>query len=134
MFHKQPKLEIIIGPESLIKGEISSKGTVRIDGWLEGNISADSVIIGKTGTINGDANVRLMVVGGRIIGNIRAAEAVDIQNTGDVCGDITAARLSIADGGKFDGRSTMQRTRELSYQSPEEVQAAEAITQETANQ
>ena len=44
---------------------------------------------------------------------------MDIQHTGDVCGDIFAARLSIADGGKFDGRSTMQRTMELAYNAPE---------------
>ena len=66
-FHKQPKLEIIIGQESTIRGEIASKGTVRIDGLLEGNISADCVIIGEKGMVTGDAVVRLMVIGGRIV-------------------------------------------------------------------
>jgi len=46
---KQPKLEVIIGQESAIKGDIASKGTVRIDGGLEGNITADCVIIGEKG-------------------------------------------------------------------------------------
>ncbi len=118
-FHKQQKLEVVIGRESVIRGEINSKGTVKIDGSLEGGISADCVIIGEHGSIAGDAVVRVMVVGGRIVGNIRAEEGVDIQSSGDVCGDIFAARLTIADGAKFDGRSTMQRAKELSYNGAE---------------
>ena len=118
-FSKQPSLEIIIGPESAIRGDITSKGTVRIDGGVEGSVTADCVIIGEKGVVTGDATVRQMIVGGWVVGNIRATDGVDIQRTGDVCGDISSARLSIADGGKFDGRSTMQRTKEIPYKGDE---------------
>lgn len=118
-FHKQQKLEVVIGQESVIRGEISSKGTVRIDGKLEGGINADCVIIGETGSIAGDAVARMMVIGGKIVGNIRAEDGVDIQRSGNVCGDIFAARLTIADGGIFDGRSSMQRAKEISYSGNE---------------
>jgi len=120
-FSKQPSLEVIIGAESSIRGDISSKGTVRIDGGVEGSVTADCVIIGEKGVVTGDASVRQILVGGWIVGNIRAAEGVDIQRTGDVCGDITSTRLSIAEGGKFDGRSTMQRTKEIPYKGEETV-------------
>ncbi len=113
---KQPKLEVIIGQESAIKGDIASKGTVRIDGGLEGNITADCVIIGEKGLITGDATARQMIIGGRLNGTIRASEAVEIQRTGDVHGDIFAVRLAIADGGRFEGRSSMQQcSREIGY-------------------
>lgn len=114
-FSKQPNLEVIIGADAAIRGEITSKGTVRIDGGVEGSVTADCLIIGEKGVVTGDATVRQMIVGGWIVGNIRASEGVDIQRTGDVCGDISSARLSIAEGGKFDGRSTMQRTKEIPY-------------------
>ncbi|CAH2031458.1 bactofilin family protein [Trichlorobacter ammonificans] len=112
---KQPKLEIIIGQESAVKGDIISKGTVRIDGGLEGNITADCVIIGEKGVITGDAVVRQMVVGGRMVGTIRASETVEIQRTGDVRGDLFSTRLSIADGGRFEGRSSMHASKEIGY-------------------
>jgi cytoskeletal protein CcmA (bactofilin family) len=64
-----------------------------------------------------------MIIGGRIVGNIRAADSVDIQHKGAVCGDICAARLTIAEGGAFDGRSTMQRTKELPYKGEESILA-----------
>jgi len=120
-FSKQPSLEVIVGAESSIRGDISSKGTVRIDGGVEGSVTADCVIIGEKGVVTGDASVRQIIVGGWIVGNIRAAEGVDIQRTGDVCGDITSSRLSIAEGGKFDGRSTMLRTKEIPYKGEETV-------------
>lgn len=113
---KQPKLEVIIGHDSAIKGDIVSKGTVRIDGGLEGNIAADCVIIGEKGLITGDSTVRQLIVGGRVVGAVRASESVEIQRTGDICGDIFAARLAIADGGRFEGRSSMQQSsKEISY-------------------
>lgn len=119
IFSKQQKLDVIIGADSTFWGELTSKGTVRIDGVLEGNVTADCVIIGEKGVITGDAAIRQMVVGGRIVGNIRAVESVDIQCKGAVCGDISAARLTIAEGAAFDGRSTMQRTKELPYRGDE---------------
>lgn len=44
---KQPKLEVIIGTESAIRGDLTSKGTVRIDGSIEGNVTADCVVVGE---------------------------------------------------------------------------------------
>ena len=112
---KQPKLDTIVGPESILKGELTSKGTVKIDGQLEGNVTADCLIIGEAGQMTGDVTSREIIVGGRITGNIHATDGVDIQSKGEVCGDIFAARLTIAEGGRFDGRSTMQLQKKISY-------------------
>jgi cytoskeletal protein CcmA (bactofilin family) len=116
MFAKrQPKLDTIVGPESNLKGELASKGTVRVDGKVEGNVAADCLIIGEAGHLTGDVTVREIVIGGRIVGNIHATDGVDIQHKGEVCGDIFSARLTIAEGGRFDGRSTMQQQKKISY-------------------
>ena len=101
---RQPKLDMIIGPDSTLKGDITSKGTVKIDGLIEGNVASDSLIIGEGGILTGDAVVREIIVGGRIAGTIHATDSVDIQHKGEVRGDIFAARLTIAEGGRFDGR------------------------------
>jgi len=109
---KQEKLEVIVGADSAIHGNVTSKGTIRIDGKLEGNITSDCLIIGEKGVVTGDAAVRQIIVGGRLTGNINASEGVDIQRTGNIYGDISAARISMAEGGNFDGRSTMHRRKE----------------------
>lgn len=112
---KQPKLDTIVGPGSILKGDLTSKGTVKVDGQVEGNVAADCLVIGEAGKLTGDVTVREIIIGGRIAGNIHAADGVDILRKGEVCGDIFAARLTIAEGGHFDGRSTMQHQKKISY-------------------
>lgn len=132
MFSKrQPKLDTIIGPESALTGDLASKGTVRIDGRVEGNVSADSLIIGETGNLAGDVNVREIIVGGRVAGTIHATDGVDIQRKGQVCGDIFAARLTIAEGGRFDGRSTMQHQKKISYSGDDTVAGALPVSNQS---
>lgn len=112
---KQPKLDTIVGPETILKGDLTSKGTVKVDGQVEGDVAADCLIIGEVGKLTGDVTVREIIIGGRIVGTIHATDGVDILRKGEVCGDIFAARLTIAEGGYFDGRSTMQHQKKISY-------------------
>ena len=120
---KHTKLEVVIGSESVFRGELTSKGTVRIDGGFEGNISADCTIIGESGRVNGDITGKEVIIGGRITGNVRVTESVEIQPKGEVYGDIYTSRLTMAEGGVFEGRSCMQKTsHEIEY-IPAEVSA-----------
>jgi cytoskeletal protein CcmA (bactofilin family) len=110
MFHKNTeKLESVIGGNSLFKGEIETQGTLRIDGVVEGNVTADWVVVGETARMKGDISARGIVVGGRVDGNLRAKDIVEIKNKGQVSGEIFTAKLNIAEGAIFDGKSTMQK-------------------------
>jgi len=105
---KQQGVETIIGPGTFFKGELNSKGTVRIDGGLEGIINADWVIIGEGGNVKGDISSRGIVIGGKVEGNIKATETVEIKHKAQVFGEVCTAKLSISEGAIFDGRSCMQ--------------------------
>ena len=110
MFHKNTeKLESFIGANSQFKGDIDTKGTLRIDGSLEGNVNADWVILGEKASLKGDVSARGIIVGGKIEGNLRAKEIVEIKPKGQICGDIHTSKLTILEGGIFDGRSTMTK-------------------------
>jgi cytoskeletal protein CcmA (bactofilin family) len=110
MFHKNTeKLESFIGPNSNFKGDIDTKGTLRIDGNLEGNVNADWVILGEKAYLKGDVMARGIVIGGRVEGNLKAKEIVEIKSKGQVFGEISTSKLAIVEGGVFDGRSSMQR-------------------------
>jgi len=110
MFNKNTeKLESLIGVNSRFRGDIDTKGTLRVDGSMEGNIKADWVILGEKSLVKGDVAARGIIVGGRVEGNLEAEEIVDIKPKGQVCGDISTNKLAVAEGGSFDGRSVMRR-------------------------
>lgn len=110
MFHKNTeKLESFIGANSNFRGNIDTKGTLRIDGTMEGNVNADWVIFGEKAFLKGDITARGIVVGGKIEGNVRAKEIVEIKPKGQIYGDICSSKLTIIEGGIFDGRSTMTK-------------------------
>lgn len=104
---KAKKLETIIGKDSEFRGEVSATGTVRIDGTVEGNIRADWVVVGETGTIRGNIRSRGTVTGGRIEGNIDASEITELKPGSNVCGEIRTGKLVISEGAVFDGISRM---------------------------
>ena len=108
MFNKNiEKLESFVGTNSTFKGDIDTKGTLRVDGIVEGNITADWVVLGDKSRVKGDITARGIVVGGRIDGNVRAKEIVEIKNKGQLFGEIFTSKLLVAEGGIFDGRSRM---------------------------
>ena len=111
MFNKKSpqKLETIIGNESTVTGELNIKGTLRVDGIIEGDVFADWVIVGETGRIKGNVKSRGMVVGGSVEGNIDATEIVELKGKGEVTGEICTVKLAMSEGAVFDGRSTMKK-------------------------
>jgi cytoskeletal protein CcmA (bactofilin family) len=109
MFGKgSQKLETIVGNETRIEGKVSVKGTIRVDGIVEGDVQADWVVVGETGKILGDTRTRGMVVGGSVEGNIEAMETVELREKARMAGEIHAPKLAISEGAVFDGRARMR--------------------------
>lgn len=116
MFAKrQPAVETIVGAGTVARGELNSKGTVRIDGTLEGRVRADWVFVGTPGVVAGDVVCRGMVVGGKVEGSVHAGELVDIKEHGQVTGDIHTLKLSVSEGGVLEGHSYMSKAKEVEH-------------------
>ncbi|MEW6556251.1 MAG: polymer-forming cytoskeletal protein [Elusimicrobiota bacterium] len=104
------KIETIIAEGATVKGDISSEGTIRLDGVIEGHIlEAEGVVIGKTGKVKGDLTAESVVVGGEISGNVVASNNLELLSTAKVFGDIQAQTLSIHEGAVFEGKCTMSK-------------------------
>ena len=106
------RMETVIGADTVIQGTVSSKGSIRVDGKIEGGITeADSVVIGETGDVQGDVTARVVVIGGKVIGNISAAN-IEILTQAAIHGDIKTAALAISDGASFEGNCTMTKEKQ----------------------
>jgi cytoskeletal protein CcmA (bactofilin family) len=109
MFSKDnKKLESIIGSNTDFQGELNVMGTLRVDGRVEGKLKAECVILSETAVVKGGVTAKKIIVGGKIEGNLRAQEIVEIKGKGKVIGDILANKLSVAEGGEFNGKSEMK--------------------------
>jgi len=109
MFSKNSDhLECFIGPEASFQGEFVVKGVLRIDGLVQGRVNADCVILSKSGVVKGEVKAERIVVGGKIEGGLWSQGVVEINATGKVQGDIFTNKLSVTEGGEFNGRIEMQ--------------------------
>lgn len=65
--------------------------------------------IERTAKLNLAITANNVVVHGRVCGPVVANEVIEIGPTGQVVGDITAAKIIIRDGGMVEGRCEMTR-------------------------
>ena len=75
---------------------------------IDGNINADWVIIDEKAYVKGDIVAQGGIISGKIEGNIRARELVEVQSKGVITGDVFTSKLSIIEGGILNGRISMQ--------------------------
>ncbi len=104
------KVDTVIGANSMIKGDLHSRGTLRVDGTVEGNIRADaSVIVGEKGVVKASIMASQVIIGGTVHGNVHGRERVEVLSTGRLYGDVTtaASKFVVAEGVVFEGRCTM---------------------------
>lgn len=103
------KLESLVGANSSFKGDITTKGTLRIDGTVTGNVDSDWLVLGEKALLRGNITSRGVITGGRIEGDITAKEILEIKSKGQVIGDISTAKLVVSEGGILEGHAKMQR-------------------------
>jgi cytoskeletal protein CcmA (bactofilin family) len=101
------KLKSFLGSQSVLKGELSSKGILRLDGNVVGNIHADQVILSETSLVKGEITAGKIIVGGTVEGVLHAEDLVEIRSKGKVNGEIFAKRFVVVSGGEFNGRIEM---------------------------
>lgn len=97
-----------LGQGSRVEGKLTFEGSVRIDGHIEGEISAqDTVIIGEGAELTAQIHANTVVVQGRLTGDIIARKRVELKAPATIVGNITTPSLVIHDGVVFEGHCSM---------------------------
>jgi len=98
----------LIAPGTLVTGRISGATEVLVEGDVEGDLQVDGVVtVGAEGKVRGEIFARVVKIGGRVTGNVRGGERVEVLPTGSLEGDVAAPRVTIAEGAFFKGRVEM---------------------------
>jgi cytoskeletal protein CcmA (bactofilin family) len=96
----------VIGKSVTIRGDLSGKEDLYMDGDIEGTITLQesSLTVGPNAHVVADIQARDVIVLGRVSGNLQATGRVELRHSASVQGDISAARLSIEDNAVLKGR------------------------------
>lgn len=101
----------LIGAGTILKGDITSNSDLRIDGTITGNIhSSAKVVVGANGVVEGDISGNQADIIGRVNGNIKVKDLVQLRGDSVVNGNLYAAKLQVEPSATFNGQCHMNST------------------------
>ncbi len=100
-----------IGKSVLVKGELSGSEDLYLDGEVEGSIELrdHSLIVGPHGRVRANIHAKDVVVHGKVDGNIRGTERVELKKSAVLVGDISTQRIIVEEGAFFKGAVDVQK-------------------------
>jgi cytoskeletal protein CcmA (bactofilin family) len=102
------RIDTVVGPQTVLKGDISFSGGLHIDGKVKGNINAESgskavLTVSEKGRIEGDVRVPNLVLNGAVQGNVYASERVELASHAKVAGNLYYSLIEMAMGAEVNG-------------------------------
>ena len=98
----------IIGEGSVLKGNLSSSGNVRLEGKVIGDLSSSSKgACGETSVVDGNVVAENAEIAGKVTGKVTVDELLILKSTASIHGDISTSNLIIESGANFNGACTM---------------------------
>ena len=98
----------LIGAGTMIEGDITTNGDIRIDGSLTGSINVKGkLVVGVSGTVEGEIICQNADVSGTIKGKIGVAELLSLKASSKLTGDIITNKIAVEPGATFSGSCSM---------------------------
>ncbi len=110
--HRAPKADTdtLVGKNTEVLGDIRFSGAVRlhIDGSVRGNVLADDhtgavLTVSKTGIIEGEVRVPNIILDGGVLGDVHAAEHIELASNAKVTGNVYYNLIEMAMGAEVNG-------------------------------
>ncbi len=114
---------------SRVTGQLTFHGPEKIDGSVEGEVRCRGILtIGEEAEVRAKISGEVVVIRGRVEGDVAAREKVELESPARLFGNIDAPRVIIAEGAVFDGDCSMGGAREKGEaQSPLHPSSEKAI-------
>jgi cytoskeletal protein CcmA (bactofilin family) len=92
----------VLSSDISITGNVLSSGDIQIEGTIEGDVRAQTLIVGETAVVKGEIIAEEVIVHGRVVGRLRGMK-VRLSSTARVEGDIVHKAIAIESGAHFEG-------------------------------
>jgi len=105
---KASKIETLIGNTIEVRGDLIFRGGLHVDGKIVGNVIAEDgtdsmLILSDHGSIEGEVRAPFVILNGEVIGDVYAAERVELSNRAQVNGNVFYNLLEMAMGAEVNG-------------------------------
>jgi cytoskeletal protein CcmA (bactofilin family) len=108
------KIETLIGERCKIIGSLQGEGLIKIDGFIEGDITwQDDVVVGETSYCKSTITCKNALINGKVEGNVICENALNLEANGKITGDLTVKNLIVKEGGSFEGKCTMLVSKKI---------------------
>jgi len=104
----EESIDSVISKGTIIRGDIAFTGVLRVDGYIEGRLEAQSeqalLVVGETATLRGDVSAVDAVICGLVEGNVVVQRFLELRPGARVIGDVTYCQIEMHVGASVDGR------------------------------
>lgn len=114
--NKPSPIDSLIGAGTVIEGNITFVGGLRVDGHVKGNVKATgnkpgTLVLSELAKVEGEIDVAHVVVNGTVAGPVRATEYVELLPKARVTGDVAYKSIEVHVGAIVMGQ--------LVYENPQ---------------
>jgi cytoskeletal protein CcmA (bactofilin family) len=92
----------VLSSDLTITGNVRSSGDIQVEGIVEGDVRAQTLIVGESATVKGEVVAEEVVVHGRVVGRLRGLK-VRLTSSARCEGDIVHKTIAIESGAHFEG-------------------------------
>ena len=103
------RIDSLIGAGTVVRGDVSFSGGLRIDGHVQGSVATTdgepgTLVVSEQARVDGEVNVSHVVVNGSVNGPVNADDYLELQAKARVVGDVRYRRLEMQTGAVVQGR------------------------------
>ena len=113
----------LIDKDTVITGNTSYSGGIRIDGKVIGNLKVHGqegslLIMGYGSKITGDVQVEKAIINGEVEGNIKCLDYLELNTNATVSGNIEYDLIEVHEGAKINGSLKFIKNKNKSKPKP----------------
>jgi cytoskeletal protein CcmA (bactofilin family) len=105
----QKRIDSLIGAGTIVDGDVSFSGGLRIDGQVRGNVTAANgdpctLVVSEHARVDGEIRVSHVVINGAVNGPVTANDYLELQAGARIVGDVSYRQIEMRVGAVVQGR------------------------------
>ena len=134
------KNSTVIGENCVIEGDVTFEKTIEVHGKIIGtlkiaeNCTSASLIIKKTGIVEGDVYGSDVVIEGEVVGNVSGKKEIKIENSAFISGNVYYDILDVQGGATINGNLIRNKGKEPQKLENKSSAPVESIDKKETNE